>query len=237
MLTALDLFCGAGGVCLGLQSAGFAVVGVDRNPNCGKYYPGEFVLGDALRPPVDLDAFDFVWASPPCQRYSYATPTRCREDHPDLIPAVRELLQCHPYTAIENVPTAPIRPDLKLNGLMVGLPRIVRKRVFELSLELLFGLEQPPLPKARKEDWDSGYMAAITTSMSAASHYYARKKAGLRGRIPNEEAREIMGIPIEMPTTMVGESVPPAMARYVGEHAMERIRGHRHGGRHGGGHG
>ena len=227
MLKALDLFCGGGGVCIGLQQAGFECYGVDLNWRCRRYYPGHFILGDATRPPVNIHDFDLVWASPPCQRYSYATPKLRRSAHPDLIPAVRTMLEDHPHTVIENVPTAPVRPDLKLNGLLLGLPRIVRKRHFELSLALGFGIHQPELPEARKEDWESGYMAAITTSMSAASHYYRRKRAGLRGRIPNEEAREIMGIPIYMPTVMVGESIPPAMSKYIGDHAMDRIRADR----------
>ena len=223
---ALDLFCGGGGVCLGLQQAGFEVYGVDLRYRCGVYYPGTFIHGDVLRLPVDLASFDFIWASPPCQRYSYATPKERRAEHPDLIPPVREMLQDHPYTVIENVATAPLRGDLKLNGLMLGLPRIVRKRKFEMSLALLFGIHQPELPEAKKEDWERGYMCAITTSMSARSHYYRRQQAGLRGRIPNDEAREVMGFPSDfyLPTVMVGESIPPPMARYVGEHAMQRIR-------------
>ena len=35
-LLALDLFCGEGGVCEGLQRVGFEVVGVDNNPKCGR---------------------------------------------------------------------------------------------------------------------------------------------------------------------------------------------------------
>ena len=42
---ALDFFCGGGGACIGMQSAGFEVVGIDIKPRPN--YPGEhFILAD-----------------------------------------------------------------------------------------------------------------------------------------------------------------------------------------------
>ena len=61
---ALDLFCGGGGACEGLQRAGFDVVGVDIVAKHAKHYPGHFVHGDACTPPVNLSDFAMVWASP-----------------------------------------------------------------------------------------------------------------------------------------------------------------------------
>ena len=98
---ALDLFCGAGGASMGLSRAGFDVVGVDIEPQ--PEYPFDFVRADALTYP--LDGFDFIWASPKCQRYSAATRQSGNpEAHPDQVPAVRERLLAAgmPY-AIENV--------------------------------------------------------------------------------------------------------------------------------------
>ena len=43
-LLALDLFCGGGGACIGMQQAGFEVVGVDIKPH--KNYPGHFIQAD-----------------------------------------------------------------------------------------------------------------------------------------------------------------------------------------------
>src|SRR5213078_1124690 len=77
----LDLCCGAGGASAGYHAAGFDVTGVDITPQPD--YPFRFVQADALT--VELTGFDVVTASPPCQRWSAATPAGRRADHPDLI--------------------------------------------------------------------------------------------------------------------------------------------------------
>ena len=98
---ALDLFCGGGGASIGLWQAGFdVIVGIDNNRNCGKRYPFDFVLGDALMPPADIMGFDMIWASPPCEGFSSAsnaskaagkeyvdllTPTRAMKDDNDSV--------------------------------------------------------------------------------------------------------------------------------------------------------
>ena len=43
-LLALDLFCGGGGACIGMQWAGFEVVGIDIKPH--RNYPGHFIQAD-----------------------------------------------------------------------------------------------------------------------------------------------------------------------------------------------
>lgn len=155
-LRALDLFCGAGGAARGLMDAGFEVLGVDCLPQ--PRYPGRFVLADALRPPVRLADFDLVWASPPCQRYSRATPERTREEHPDLISQVRKMLSEARVKAwvIENVPGAPLRPDLMLDGSMFDL-LIIRQRIFEIH-----GFRPPfLLSRQRTETVSSGGLACV----------------------------------------------------------------------------
>lgn len=222
-MRALDLFCGAGGVAAGLLEAGFTeVVGVDINPRCAKVYPGRFIHGDATRPPVDVRSFDLIWASPPCQRFSTATPKRTRDDHPDLIEATRRVFDGHPMTVIENVPNSPIRRDVVLTGPMVGLNRIARRRHFECSAFL--GLWPQPITPPRA-DWVAGKCITVTTSLSCPSHYYHRKRAGLPGRVPVAEAREAMGVHFPMTAHQLGESVPPAYARAIGERALQVLRG------------
>ena len=221
---ALDLFCGGGGAAEGLIQAGFEVVGIDVRWSCRKSYPGHFIRGDALRPPVDLSRFDLIWASPPCQRYSLSTRSRgagAVENHPDLIPPVRDLLAWHPLTIIENVPGSPLRIDCALTGEMVGLPRIQRLRYFELSFPppLL-----PPPRKYTREEFVRNGCCTITTSMSSKSHFYYRKQQGLPGRVPVAEARAVMGITASLTGHDVGESVPPPYAKLLGDAAMTFIQ-------------
>src|SRR3990167_6413430 len=105
----LDLFCGAGGGAMGYSSAGFdEIVGVDNKPM--PRYPFTFVLGDALEYLREHGGeFDFIHASPPCQRFSKSVSKAHRKTHPDLVAPTRELLIeiSKPYV-IENVPGAPL---------------------------------------------------------------------------------------------------------------------------------
>jgi len=147
----LDLFCGGGGVAVGLYRASplAMVIGVDNYGNCAKYYPGTFILNDVFKLRKSfLRKFDLIWASPPCTAYSAITNCRRRKDFNyeeiDLVEPTRELLleTGKPYV-IENVIGAPIRVDLMLCGLMVGLP-LYRHRIFEIEG---FSVPQPEHPK------------------------------------------------------------------------------------------
>ena len=105
---AIDLFCGAGGATKGLQRAGFRVIGIDIRPQ-PRYCGDAFIQGDATNPPVDLAAFDFIWASPPCQAHSSMKVMPNARKHADLIPATRNVLDRFrgPWV-IENVMGAPL---------------------------------------------------------------------------------------------------------------------------------
>jgi hypothetical protein len=127
----LDLFCGAGGAAMGYYRAGFDVVGVDikKQPN----YPFEFIWDDALEAVTDLACgFDAIHASPPCQHYMRSGMVR-KDLAPDLVGQTRIALETAglPWV-IENVPGAPIRPDIVLCGSMFGLG-VRRHRWFETN--------------------------------------------------------------------------------------------------------
>ena len=141
--------------------------------------------------------------------------------HPNLIPIIREYLKDHPFSVIENVVGAPIRPDVVLMGSSVGLFRLDRRRHFELS----FLCMHPPPKKLPRWKWEKGIAGTITKSMCSSSHFYRRKENGLPGRIPNWEAKEIMGIPPEYEMTLseIGEAVAPPMAEYIAKEALRQM--------------
>src|SRR5579872_5898192 len=126
----LDLFCGAGGAAMGYHRAGFDVIGMDIKPQ--PHYPFEFLRGDVLEEWFDLSRVSAIHASPPCQRY-VRSGMFDRSSHPDLLLDVRAMLKefGKPWV-IENVPGAPMRPDLELCGCMFGL-QLKRERWFETS--------------------------------------------------------------------------------------------------------
>lgn len=136
----LDLFCGAGGAATGYHRAGFDVVGVDVEYQA--HYPFDFVQADAIAVLSRLADGDGAWsgapdfdafhASPPCQDHM-ETP---HKPHGTgwMLPASRFYLERQPRPwVIENVKSAPLRPDFKLCGCQFGLMQLRRERWFETS--------------------------------------------------------------------------------------------------------
>lgn len=140
---ALDLFCCAGGSAVGLERAGFDVIGVDHKPSQHWSASGSVVRADLSTPEDILGVLRayrpaFVSASPPCQRFSQGTPKKNRKGHPDLIGPTRVALAqyCKATGAgawIENVPGAPLEAPIRLCGVMFPeTQRVKRHRLFEL---------------------------------------------------------------------------------------------------------
>lgn len=201
---ALDLFCGAGGAGMGLHRAGFDVVGVDIRPQ--PRYPFAFVQGDATKPPFDLTAFDFIWASPPCQDYS-ALKGLTGAKRGKLIPDIREMLVAsgRPF-AIENVVGAELRNPIRLCGSMFGLG-VWRHRLFEMS--------HPPIlipecqhPLAPEPIDVTGTGGPFNGERKSPGGGISRKPKNL------EHAREVMGIDW-MTRPELSQAIPPAFAEYV----------------------
>lgn len=199
----LDLFSGAGGAAAGYAAAGFEVVGVDHAPQ--PRYPFEFVQADALEFVADHGhKFDAVHASPPCHDHSTLRSLSGLDGTGDLLPATRDLLDRidRPYV-IENVPGAPMRPDLILCGAMFGL-RTYRHRWFELGGWWALCPMHPPhtVPtspgRGRMEAWAAGLNVSIT------------------GDIGSYVGPEAMGIGW-MTGAELSQAIPPAYTQHVGE--------------------
>jgi DNA (cytosine-5)-methyltransferase 1 len=199
----LDLFCGAGGCSVGYARAGFDVVGVDINPQ--KNYPFEFVQADATEYP--LDGFDAIHASPPCQDHMQ-TPHR-KHGTGWMLPHTRDRLleQFSPWV-IENVPGAPMRPDIKICGCQVGL-ELRRERWFETSWEA-FSLAEPhhhPHP--------------VVSVVGHGTPTWVREKLGFNPTIAHYRAA--MGIDW-MNRDELSQAIPPAYTELIGHQLMQHIR-------------
>lgn len=201
---ALDLFCKAGGAAMGLYRAGFEVIGVDIEPQ--PRYPFRFVQADALNPPFDLRLFDFIWASPPCQHYSVASVAARANGkvYPDLVAPTRFVLAMSgvPW-CMENVPGAPLRPDLVLDGTMFPSLRVIRRRVFEASFPL----------RGRRSRIKRG-MVAFGGYTTVAGGGVCSASARAAGGSWHSEGHERAAMAIDwMTRTELNNAVPPPIFR------------------------
>ncbi len=226
---ALDLFCGGGGVSMGLHRAGFDVTGIDLSPQ--PQYPFRFIQADALAPPVRLSDFDLICASPPCQAYTAMQALNTRgpkREHPRLVEPVREMLKASgvPY-CIENVPGAPMRDPIMLCGSMFGL-RVRRHRLFECSFPLL----TPPCQHDAMSPvpvWGDG-------RPSRQEARRARRAIAVNGDHPQQpgtgtvnrarttqEGRDAMGIDW-MDWRPLTQAIPPAYSEFIAKQFLAQHR-------------
>jgi len=206
---AADLFCCAGGAAMGLYRAGFHVVGWDRRT--GLAYPFERHIGDAID--ANLDGFDFVWASPPCQKHC-AFAHLHQKDYECFIDPVRQKLKAWggPYI-IENVPGAPLFDTIQLCGSAFGL-KVRRHRIFESNIPLV-GVE------CRHKEQGT----PMDVSGSGGNRINRRRDdhGGNCHKPRNiKEAQDAIGINW-MNREEIAQAIPPAYSEYLGKQILKII--------------
>jgi DNA (cytosine-5)-methyltransferase 1 len=213
----LDLFCGAGGAGVGYHRAGFDVTGVDIEGHAD--YPFELIEADAMTVLADvdfLDTFDAIHASPPCPRYSTATPAAARANHPDLVPPVRDALVAWGGSyVIENVPGAPLLAPTILCGSSFGL-RVRRHRLFESNV----GLASPGCAHRGQKivgvygqhpDRPGGWLRPDGTSRGVKATSVL-------------DAQDAMGIDWMTTWSDLADAIPPAYTEHIGAQLLAHIR-------------
>ena len=216
----LDLFCCAGGAADGYDRAGYAVTGVDIEPQPN--YPFPFLQADAL----NLEAafivqFDAIHASPPCQHYSdLAKRNGNADDWPDLVADTRAMLATtgKPWV-IENVEGAPLISPVVLCGTMFPGLRVIRHRLFEANFPIVQLRHIPHVDHP-----------LVHTLDKRKNHYgktcewadFVQVTGG--GNCTIAAARDAMGIDW-MTKREINEAIPPAYAEYIGRELMRHLRG------------
>jgi DNA (cytosine-5)-methyltransferase 1 len=205
-----DLGCGAGGIGSGYHAAGWRVIGFDIAPQ--PRYPFEFRQADALT--VDLSGADAVHASMPCERWSLASRYTTGDWWPDLITPLRPRLEAagKPWV-IENVPGAPLRPDVKLCG-------------------CYFGLEAPGTGQLLRERWfETSWRAQADTpphdhhapAISIAGHGTPAWQRKITGHVPVAVWRQVMTISWTTRAELA-QAVPPAYGLFMGALLMAHLQ-------------
>jgi hypothetical protein len=207
----LDICSGVGGASMGIHLAGHSVTGLDIDPKQLEDYPFEKILGDALT--CSLEGFDAYFASPPCQRYSYAT-TQWRNkgnEYPDLISQIRDrLLTTGKPFVLENVVGAPLRQDLLLCGQMFDKPEkrftIRRHRIFEIH-----GFTVPQIEHIKHTGIvGDGRVLSIFGHGGGVRYNHCSSKLA--------DWKEVMEMPWAKTRRQVTESIPPFYTRYIFEY-------------------
>lgn len=217
----LDLFCGGGGAAMGInQAAGsdVEIIGVDIKKQ--KEYPFNFVQTDvSTLSPDFVKEFDFVWASPPCQIHSTATPKFKKRDHKCFIDRTRELiLEANVPGVIENVMPAPNRRDVVLCGEMFSL-RVIRHRKFEI---LGFSCDQPLHQKHKGLTIRKNYGINNQKNVYYQSVYGNCNSIKSWGGSKLQQLQFALAIGWITSIETITQCIPPAYSRYIFSEFLKR---------------
>ena len=184
------------------------IIGVDIKPQ--PRYPFIFVQDDAMTFP--LEGYDFIWASPPCQKYTAARTLQKRE-HADLItPTRKRLMESGIPYVIENVPGAPLLEPATICGLALGL-NVKRHRLFECSLPI----DSTQCPKGHHGNWLIVFGWSALQRSNGAGTGPKKDRGKTKGKsVSHSEACNAMGINWMKPTEL-SQAIPPAYSQYIAE--------------------
>lgn len=206
---------------MGYHRAGFdEIVGIDIVPQ--KNYPFTFIQADALNPPVRLEDFDLIHASPPCQAYSAGKNMwkgRLADDrHPDLVAPTRRLIGGYAHV-IENVVGAPLENPTTLCGDSFGLG-VKRHRLFETS----WFIWSPPACRSDHPDFvvsvfGGGALSRTPTGgwTNGIGNFMQR-----RVHVAHEQAKTHMGVEW-MTRDELSQAIPPAYTEYIGTQFLDQL--------------
>jgi DNA (cytosine-5)-methyltransferase 1 len=214
----LDLFCAAGGASMGYHQAGYTVVGVDVRRQ--RHYPFRLEHADALDVldrlldggtvgDRQLDDYQLIHASPPCQHYSVASKAwnGGRTLHADLVePTRRRLAETGRHYVIENVVGAPLEDPVMLCGTMFDGLRVLRHRLFECSFPVPQP-DHPDHPLVHTKDKRKRQYGLLDEDDA-----FVMVNGGGNCRV--ETARAAMGIPW-MTKDELNLAIPPAYTQYL----------------------
>jgi DNA (cytosine-5)-methyltransferase 1 len=209
---------------MGYHRAGFEVVGVDVAPQ--PRYPFEFVQADALgylasRTWLELQQYDALHASPPCQAFSVGGNMWAgrlapqKERHPDYLAATRDALEATglPWV-IENVPGAPLRNAVTVCGYALGLG-VKRHRLFESNRMLLV----PPCHSSHRGEWVSVFGGGALTRGKVVAKSKGGANVTDRSHVRHAAASVAMGIGW-MTRDELSQAIPPAYTELVGSQML-----------------
>lgn len=217
---------------MGYWRAGFHdITGVDHKPQ--KNYPFDFHQADVFEwcAENDLNRYDLIHASPPCQKFSTMTKGRWKDrEHLDFISIIRYILKASGrFFVIENVPGAPLINHLTLCGSMFGLEtkagnQLRRHRLFEI---------RPTIFKIM----ECRHNIFSTIGVYGGGQHPKRRKAanicvyGNTGGQSKRDAKAFFGIKARrevmqikwMTNQELNQAVPPAYTEWIGQQLKGRL--------------
>ncbi len=228
----LDLCCCSGGASDGYHDAGFEVTGVDIKEQ--KQYPYSFYKGDAVEIVrgaglVNLNEFDFIHASPPCQTHTSLVHIRNAQGGKaavvDILDEVVEgLIACKKPFIVENVSNAILKKkhdglhEITLCGSMFGL-KVRRHRKFWSNIPITTEGMKCEHKKQGKPVGVYGSKGDQVKGMWKGKMSYGGTTAKT-----DEEAISAMGFKRKVPWNKLKEAIPPSYTEFLGKQIIDFIK-------------